>query len=149
MSQSPADLDKVVARMRNWSQRARPTDRAFVQTVPFMIGNGISVLTIGLAAFLPVEYNARLVGIKIQELDGIVGNAAFDIQSCSPGSSPDLTTITGSGTVPQIVNDRFYKDYELTGWNTTITDGDYIAVYITSNDVFTRLSIALRIRRKD
>lgn len=149
MSVAPADINTVVSRMRNWSQRARPTDKAFVQTVPFIIGNGLSVLTTGIAAALPIFYNARLVGIQIQEIDGITGSCTFDVQTAVGGNSASFSSIIGGGAVPTITSGRFYSDMKLLGWNTTITDGQYILLNLTSNTLFTRLSVAFRIRRKD
>jgi hypothetical protein len=141
--------ERVVSGIRNWTQRTRPTDKAVVVTVPFLIGDGVAVLTTGIKAVLPIFFNARIISIAIQEFDGHTGSVTLDIGKFTGGLTPVIVSLIGTGgAVPTINTGRYYFDDVLGNWNTTIVDGEYISLAVSTISVFTRLSVALRLRRK-
>jgi hypothetical protein len=46
-----------------------------------------------------------------------------------------------------IVSARYSEDFDLTGWTTNINRGDVLRFAVTSSTTFTRILIALRLRR--
>jgi hypothetical protein len=122
---------------------------AEVDTINVVIGDGLVVLTTGIKAALRVDFNAVITGSFVHEFDGTTGSVVLDIAK-SPayvvGVAPTFTSIVASAP-PTITSARYAEDTTLTGWTTDIARGDVLRFSVTSITSFTRLLIALRIRR--
>lgn len=135
--------------MRNWSQRARPTDKANVFTIPFIIGGTTVALTTGIQACLPIFFNGWITGIQIQEFDGTFGSATLDVFKFVGSATPlPVSIITPGGGTRPFISGRFFQDYKLLNWDTKVSDGDYIEISLVTVSSFKRLSIALRFRKQ-
>lgn len=117
-----------------------------VDTINLIIGDGTNVLSTGIQGALRVDFKARITGVFLQEIDAVTGSVELDILKAQGGTSPSFTSIVASAP-PEITTSRFSADSTLTGWTTEIARGDYLRFDVTSVTAFTRLVVALRIRR--
>lgn len=149
MTQPSPDLIQAVSQIRSWSIRSRPTDKADVVTIPFIIGTGTAVITPGIQGAIPIFFKGRLVSLQIQEFDGFTGSVQLDIQRFQGGSDPvPFSIVDPTPNFPTIVNGRFFLDPELTNWSTSVEYGDYLMVIVNTVAIFQRLSVAFSFRRK-
>lgn len=146
MNVSKPDLADELRAMRRWSHRARPVQVAEVDTINLVIGDGTNVIATGIQAALRVDFNARITGSYLQEIDGTSGSVVMDILKAQGGATPSFASIVASAH-PTISSARFYVDETLTGWTMKIDRGDYLRFNVTSVTSFTRLIVSLRIRR--
>jgi hypothetical protein len=140
-------LDDLTA-IRRWSQRLPPTEMAEIDTINVIIGDGQNVLTTGIKAALHVDFNAFITGAYLHEFDGTTGSVSIGIAKAaySVGSAPTFSSIVGSAP-PTITSARYAEDETLTGWTTRINRQDVLRFSVSSVSAFTRLLIALRVRR--
>jgi hypothetical protein len=126
---------------------AQQPDLAEVDTINVIIGDGTTVLTTGIKAALRVDFNAIITGSFVQEFDGTSGSIVLAIaRAPAYTTTPTFTSITASAP-PTVTSARYAEDTTLTGWDTRINRGDILRFSVTSVSTFTRLLIALRIRR--
>lgn len=146
MSVAKPNLEDELLAMRRWSHRARPVEQAEVDSIDFIIGDGVNVLTAGVKGALKVDFRARITGAYVQEFDGITGSVVLAIAKAPAGTSPTFGSIVASAP-PTISSGRYVADETLVGWTTLINRGEVLLFSVTSATSFKRLLIDLRIRR--
>lgn len=119
---------------------------AEIDTINFIIGDGVSVIAPGIAAAIRVDFRARITGIFFQEFDGTPGSIRLDVQK-SPGSSTPTWARISPVTRPGITSGRYSADEDLVGWLTDIERGDYLRLEVATASVMMRVHVGLRIRR--
>lgn len=121
---------------------------AEVDTINVVVGDGHQVLETGIVGALRVDFAARITGGFLHEVDGIPGSATVSIDKAqyTIGSAPTFVPIVGS-TPLVIIAGRYGQNEGLAGWDEYIDRGDVLRFSLTSVSAFTRLLIALRIRR--
>lgn len=156
MQPTVPNLADEFAAIRRWSQRGRAKHSATINTIPFIIGSGSSVITTGIQAAVPILQadKCRVTGVFIQEFDGTTGSINLDIQKAVGGSAPVWTTMLGS-TALTITNGRCYPNpfntdqtaFLATWASTELLAGDYVRLRIITVSLFKRLSVALRVSK--
>jgi hypothetical protein len=73
---------------------------------------------------------------------------AIDKAAYAVGSAPTFTSIVASAP-PTVSSARYAIDETLTGWTQQINRRDVLRFSITSVSSFTRLLLALRVRRQE
>src|SRR5262245_12688976 len=129
---APASLIEDLLAIKAWSQRPAAQERAEVDSINVVMGDGINVMSPGIAAALFVDFRARITGSFIQEFDGTAGTIQLDVQKAQGGLTPSFVSIVGS-TPPTIASTgRYAADLILTGWTTDIARGDVLRFHVTS-----------------
>ena len=143
---APASLIEDLLAIKQWSQRPAAQEVAEVDTINVLIGDGVAVLTAGVAACIRVDFRARITGSFVQEFDGTSGSVVLGIAKSAPGPAPTWVSIVGSAP-PTISSSRYGADETLVGWTTSIDRGDLLRFSVTSATSIMRVLVALRIRR--
>jgi hypothetical protein len=123
-----------------------PSPAAEVDSINVLVGDGVTVLTAGVAACIRVDFRSRITGSFVQEFDGTSGSVVLGIARAAPGSSPSFVSIVASAP-PTISSGRYGADETLVGWTTSIDRGDLLRFSVTSATSIKRVLVALRIRR--
>jgi len=119
---------------------------AEIDTINVIIGDGVNVLTAGVAAAIRVDFRAIISGSFVQEFDGTSGSVVLSIEKSAPGPAPTFTSIVASAP-PTISSGRYGADEELAGWTTDIDRGDLLRWSVSSATSIKRVLTTLRIRR--
>jgi hypothetical protein len=115
-----------------------------VAVMGFSADGGASVLTTGVKAELPVFFDCTVVGVEL--LADVSGSCVVDIQKNTYGGFPTTATIV-NGSKPTLSSAIKYLDFTLSGWSTSLNDGDVLRFKIDSISSIKRLSCALKLQR--
>lgn len=101
---------------------------------------------------LVVPFNCTINQVVLNG-NAAAGSAVVDIWKCTENQYDggilhpiSADSITASAR-PTIVAGSKYSDSTLTGWTTTLTQGDVLWYNVVSNSAFTSLTIALKVSR--
>lgn len=115
------------------------------------IGDGVNVITPGFKGALWVPVAGTIVAWALLSTDGdppSVGSISVDLRRCPYTAYPNMTSIVGTGTAPNINNDVKGTGTP-TGWvSTTLNAGDVLAFYVVSASGLKRVTVMLHIRRE-
>lgn len=117
-----------------------------IDSALMMIGNGISVISTGIAGAWSFDFNARITGWYIQEIDGTSGSITLDLLLAQRGLTPSFLSIVDVAP-PAVASARYAEDSTLAGWTTLISRGDLIRLDVDAVTSFTRVLVGLRIQR--
>jgi hypothetical protein len=108
-------------------------------------GNGYALDT-GIKAHLPIPFDCEIIEATL--LADITGSCVVDLWTDTYGSYPptNADSITGSTPLTLTAANKT-TDVALTGWTTTLTAGDTLAVVIESVSTITLLTVGLRLQR--
>ncbi len=114
--------------------------------ITFVIGDGGSVITTGFKGFLPVTYNATITDWTV--IGDSSGSIVLDLWKDTYANAPPVVvdTITAAAK-PTLSAAQKATSSTLTGWTTTITDGDVIGINVDSVATVKRVTLALGILR--
>jgi hypothetical protein len=140
-------IDDILT-IASWSRSVVGAQLAEIDTINVVIGDGSNVLVAGIAAAIHVDFNAWITGSYVHEFDGVTGSVVLGIDKAAytAGSAPTFSSIVASAP-PTISSARYAIDETLTGWTQQINRKDVLRFSITSVSAFTRLLLALRVRR--
>jgi len=113
-------------------------------------GAGNGEILPGIKGYYPVPFDCQINHWTI--LADLAGSIAFDIYKCAYADFPptNADTIIGlSAEQPALVNEQTAQDRYLTGWNTTLTRGDILAIEVMSIDVVTSVTLSLFVTRNN
>lgn len=117
-----------------------------IDTVNVILGDGVSVITPGVAAVVRVDFQAVITGIFFQEFDGLAGSIRIDVERSPGNNSPSWARISPP-TRPGFTDARYSADETVTSWLTAIDRGDYLRYVVFSAATIMRVHVGLRIRR--
>lgn len=137
---------RVDKHIRDLLAQAEPVVVAITQSINFLIDGGGAVITTGIKGALRVDYNVRINGSFLQEVDGVTGSIVLDIDTSIGGATPTWTSIVASAP-PTITSARFSEDLTLTAWTTIVPAGTYLRWTVNSVASFTRILSVLRVSR--
>jgi len=140
-------IDDMLA-IRQWSQPPPSIDRAEVDSINVIFGDGANVIPTGIQASVVAHFRARITGGFLYEFDGITGSINVTIAKAqySTGGPPTFTGITASS--PLVISSaRYGENLTLTGWTLDINRGDVLRFSVASVTSLHRVLCALRIRR--
>lgn len=116
--------------------------------IEYVIDGGGAAIVAGSAGGLIVPLTGVITKVELQEFAGLTGSIVVDIRKGTPGNSPSFTSIVG-GTGPRFTSGRHFSDSTLSGWDTTLNQGDALHFVVSSASVVQRVTVALYIRRTD
>jgi hypothetical protein len=117
-----------------------------IDTVNVIIGDGVNLITPGIAAAIRVDFACVITGIFFQEFDGTVGSIRIDVER-SPGDPAPSWARISPATQPGFTSSRYSADTALVGWLPNITRGDYLRFVVASAALVMRVHVGLSIRR--
>jgi hypothetical protein len=140
-------IDDIMT-IASWSHSVVGAQLAEIDTVNVLIGDGANVLTTGIKAAIHVDFNGLITGSYVHEFDGTTGSVVLGIDKSpyASATAPVFTSIVASAP-PTISSARYAADTTLAGWTQQINRGDVLRFSVTSVTAFTRLLLALRVRR--
>lgn len=113
-------------------------------------GNGFAVTT-GMKGYFTVPYNCIITGAYIQV--DTSSTTTIDLWKCTyaqfdaGGTHPvDGDSITSADQLKSIASTKGYNT-SLTGWTTTLTRGDILAINVDANNNATKIFISLSVQR--
>jgi hypothetical protein len=105
-----------------------------------------SVITPGVKQYLRVPYNCTITSAEI--VADITGSIIIDIYKSTYANFPPTSSIiVGSENRPTLNNALTYKNTTLTGWNTTLSAGEYIGFYVDTVNSVKKITLTLVTRR--
>jgi hypothetical protein len=112
--------------------------------IPFLIDGGGAEIVFGDKGEIQIPFPCQIVAATMFSPD--IGSVQVDIKKCSFNNYPSFTSICGS-TKPTITSAYSVQDTSLTGWTTTINDGDILRYSIVSVSNVFRLTISLKVTK--
>lgn len=124
-----------VSASRKWSN---------LVTIPVIIGNGVTVITTGLAGFIPIDMDLKLQRWTL--VGDVSGSITVDIWNDYDGVfPPDVadTIVGGGGTKPSLSSAQKNTGW-MTGWTRTlIGSGTHLAINVDSATTVKQVTLAL------
>lgn len=113
------------------------------------VGNGVDVITTGVKRYFRVPYGWTIIGAYVTASPS--GSIVFDIWRNTVSTDPE-TDVTVSNTItasakPTLSSDTYSADTTLTGWTTTGTAGQWMAVKVDSATTITKAMLTLSLTR--
>lgn len=128
-----------------------PTGPSPDANIELVLDGAGSALTTGVKAYLRVGFNCTItVGTLLADQSGSV---SVDLWKCTyaqfdAGATHPVVGDSIVASAPLTLSSATKsEDSTLTGWTTSVSQGDVIAVYLTSVSTITRLTVALRVTR--
>ena len=107
--------------------------------------NGITNdIEVGENQIISIPFNCSLTGYKIASAN--VGSITIDVQKSTYASYPTFTSIVGSSPITLSSSNK-NQDSSLTGWSTSINQGDFIRFVVTANSGVYQFSLTLSTSR--
>lgn len=118
----------------------------FTTTITFEKDNNGTVLPVGIMGDSPVDFACTITGVKV--FGDQSGSCVIDIWKDSYANYPPTVADTiVAAAKPTISSTTKYTDATLTGWTLALAAGDTIRWNLDSVTSFTRLTIALKVKR--
>jgi hypothetical protein len=96
------------------------------------VDNGTQPVATGAKSYQHVGHNMTLMGWRV--VTNLSGNLTVDVQKCDYDSYPNFISIA-SGIMPFVSGDIKNKSVDLSGWNVTINNGDFIRFVVLNSSV--------------
>lgn len=118
----------------------------------FVIDGGGLAITPQVWGYLTVPFNGEIIGCEL--LADVAGTVACDVWKCAyavfnPPIVPSVANSICGATPPALVSASKYNDGTLTGWDTSLDDGDILAFVVKNpgSTAITRVSVILNLLR--
>ncbi len=113
----------------------------------FIIDGGGQVITTGVKGYLRVPFPCVIDRVTLTADQA--GSIQVDVWKSAYADFPptDAGSITG-GHEPNITGSSKSEDATLTGWNTSLSEGDILAFNVDSAATITRLTVNLHVRKR-
>ncbi|HWD38914.1 MAG TPA: hypothetical protein VG944_08710 [Fimbriimonas sp.] len=125
---------------------------ATILGIPFVFGDGVNAITAtGLVISIPIPFACTITAVTV--LGVASGSTVIDIQKCTYAQFDGGSTHPVSGdsicaaAKPTISSGTKYTDSTLTGWTTSVSAGDILALNINSISGFLALTLELTVVR--
>ena len=112
--------------------------------VSLMFSEGGDTLPTGLAILWEVPCACQILGYTLVASPS--GSIIIDIHKGTYAAYPTTASICASA-LPTIASGQKTSDFTLTGWTTTLNEGDWLEFYIDSVTSVTRATLSLRLAR--
>lgn len=146
---SPGGTDVAVADGGTGSSTAagaRTNLGVAASTIQFLIDGGGSAITTGVKGYVEIPFDCTIVGVRA--LADQSGSIVVDIWKDSYANYPpvDADSITASAPVTISAATKS-QDTTLTGWTTSLTEGQVLGFNVDSATTITRATIVLDVNR--
>lgn len=113
----------------------------------FIIDGGGEIITTGVKGYLRIPFSGIIDRVTLTADQA--GSVQVDIWKSSYADFPpaDANSITG-GHEPKITASNKYEDASLTGWTTSLNEGDILAFNVDSVTSITRVTVNLHVRKR-
>jgi len=114
--------------------------------IEFIIGDGSNEISTGVQGFIEIPFPCTITEVRLlaEPSGSIVVDIWKDTYANYPPTNAD--TITASA-VPTISSDTDSEDTSLTGWTTSVSEGDILGYNVDSITTLTRVTVVLKIKR--
>lgn len=114
--------------------------------IEVVIDGGGSAITTGVKGYLEVPFDCVITAWRI--VSDVSGSIVVDVWKDTYANFPPVLadTITASAK-PTLSTAQKNQDTTLTGWTTSLTDGDWLAFNVDSATTVTRVTLSLTVRR--
>lgn len=117
-----------------------------IETIPFMIEGGGSVITTGVKGYLQVDFACTI--LQATALADQSGSIVVDIWKDTYANYPPVDADSITASAPVTLSSAIKsQDGTLTGWTTSIAAGDILGFNVDSITTCTRVTISLKVRR--
>jgi hypothetical protein len=125
---------------------ARRIDLPRITALEFIFSGGEDPLVGGEFVIMHMPFAGTIKSLTMLADDSPT-STTIDIYKCAFSGYPgDLASIVG-GTLPELAGTPSMEDTVLSGWNTTLAEGDVILCAIDTTDSIVTLSVILKIER--
>ena len=127
---------------------AKLADAAKTFVVNFVIDGGGSAIATGIKGDIHCDFGANVTILAVTLLADQSGSIVVDLwKDTYANFAPTVADTITAAAKPTISAATKSQDTTLTGWTTTITDGDVIRVNVDSAATVTRVTLSLKVRR--
>ncbi len=115
-------------------------------SIEVVLDGGGSAITTGVKGFLEVPFDCTIIAWRI--IADVSGSIVVDVWKDTYANFPPtvLDTITASAK-PTLSTAQKNENTTLTGWTTSVTDGDWLGFNVDSATTVTRVTLSLTVRR--
>lgn len=111
-------------------------------------GSTLSLMTYG---YLEIPFNCTIVASTL--MSDQVGSCVLDVRrttaaAFNPPTHPSAADSLTASAPPTIVSGTISQDITLTGWTTTLNQGDIVGVAVVSATTVTRVTLSLKVQRR-
>lgn len=122
-----------------------------VGAMEFICDGAGSLLTPGTYGYLEVPFNCTIVMSTL--LADQAGSCVLDVQrttaaAFNPPTHPASTDSLTASARPTLVNASIAQDSVLSGWTTSLNQGDIVGVAVISATTVTRVTLSLKVQRR-
>lgn len=121
-----------------------PNTQEIIEHVGFVVDNNGAVITTGTKGYIRIPYSGTITAWTI--LSTVSGSVQIDIKKCDYASYPTTTSITASAK-PTLSSTDKNTSSTLTGWTTSVTEGDVLEWVIDSATTVTKMWFFLELSR--
>jgi hypothetical protein len=115
---------------------------AGTKSIDFTTDGGGSAITTGVKGYFRVPYAGTIVGYSL--LGDLSGNAVVDIWK-DDGEIPTVADTITASAKPTLSSAQYKYSTTLTGWTTTVAEGDVFGFNVDSAATITRLTLVVYI----
>ena len=127
------------------------TGNTLASQVTCVIGDGSFAITTGSKGYFPVEFDGTItMGTLLADQTGSISIEVrkTTYSSFDSGSTHPVTGDKISASAPLAISSaKKYQDSTLTGWTTSVSQGDILEFYVNSASTLTRVTASLRIAK--
>lgn len=116
--------------------------RLFTTTIPMIIEGGGAEITDGSKGYLPILFDCTVVQWIV--LADQTGSIVVDVKKSTYAGFPTTSSIAGTDK-PTLSSARKNSSSALTGWTTTISQGDVLEFVVDSCTTITRATVLLEV----
>lgn len=124
---------------------------AFPASIEYVIDGSGQAIQAGIKGTLEVPFDCTITRVTL--LGNVAGTISVDIWKCAaaaydpPTAPTSADSITGSET-PALVADNIYQSTSLTGWTTSLSEGDILTYNVTgAASAVVRATLSLLVSR--
>lgn len=122
-----------------------------VGAMEFVCDGSGATLQPGTFGYMEVPFNCTIVASTL--MADQVGSCVLDVRrtipaSFSPPTHPGAADSLTAAAPPTIVGGTIVQDVTLTGWATTLNQGDIVGIAVVSSTTVTRVTLSLKVQRR-
>jgi len=122
---------------------ALATTADLTRTINYIVDGGNAVIAPGNKGSVTLDVSGIIESVTV--LCDQEGSVVVDIQKSNYSTFPTFSSILG-GSYIQLINQRKYRDDNLTGWSTNLVAGDILTFEVPSASNISRFLISLKLK---
>ena len=115
-------------------------------SIECVIGSGSAVVSTGVTGYLEVPFDCTIIAARL--VSDVSGSIVVDIWKDTYANFPPTNADSICSTnEPELSTAHKSEDTTLTGWTTSLTDGDWLAFNVDSVSTIEQVTLSLTVRR--